>query len=306
MGFIYVPAMAALLVKFIVLAHGGRSLAKTCLSRTYLSLLAVMTITNVIELLGYYYGDSLASTLLLLKIYYVALIWLLAFLLQLSWLIIKKTVAYKIGIVNYSASTIVTLLVLFSDLILAGARANGYTVTRIPGDYYVVMQLSLIIMITSAIATTIYGAACGANQFVKIQSIRLLIAIACLALPLLAALAFQLLNINITAAFFLPIGITFSILMLHNTILADELTDIRVYIPFTKLRAIQLKNRKQYVVHVDGTELSAKQKQKINEEVVLTRALEIHKKDNQKEVAEVLKLSESTISKKKKEYKIRL
>ena len=140
------------------------------------------------------------------------------------------------------------------------------------------------------------------NQIVKIQLAWVLVAIAWLGTPLFLAALAMVLKIPITAAFILPIGIFFFLYNLVRGLNDEPLRDIRVKIPGTDARrSLKEYTNKVYTVSRNGQQLTAKELSEFNEKAFLKRALEMAH-GNQKTVARILKMSESSVSAKRKRY----
>ena len=300
---IYIPAIVALLVKIAIVYFSRSGLLNSRTTKTFLALLIVLSIANVLELLSYYYKDTLPGTLIALRIYYVTLLLLFAFLFQISVLILDETVGKKVGLGNYILSGGMALAMLFTDLFITGATSLGYTVTRIAGEYYPVFQLYAVLMLILSISTCIYGFKKAEHHFTRIQSMYVLIAVFFLALPIVIAIVLMLFEIKVNAAIILPIGTSIFLVVMTYGLNAEGLYDLRVWIPGTVMFKLHRSFHKEFMLNLDGTEMSAKERNQAHEKRYIIQAL-IQANGNQKKAAKLLDVSESTISLKRKKYNI--
>ena len=270
-----------------------------------MALLIILTISNCLEIIGYYYHTNPEAIEIFLRIYYVSLIMLFAFLVQFSLLTIFDNVDNRVDLANFGLATLLSFSMLFTDLIVAGASSIGYTVTREAGAAYWIFQIYAILMLISALLILMIGYRYTKNQFTKIQALYVLMAVFLLALPIIVAIAAMALGFKINAAFILPIGITLFLCLITYAIKNDKLFDIRIWLPFSTrcklLRAIYA----EFQISKDGSEMSAKERKRNHERIFLLKALLDYKGYlNQKEIAEKMGISESSLSKKRKEYRI--
>ncbi|NKB61850.1 MAG: hypothetical protein GKR95_06825 [Gammaproteobacteria bacterium] len=295
---IYIPVVTALAIKLFLLYQYRTSWITSAVSKTFLGLLVLQTIASVIEIASLYYGSSPTLpffSALLLKIYYVTLFWLLAFLLQISMLIAYQELNRKGGIAVYVIATMMTAVMLFTDWLVVDARSIGYTVTRVPGDFYSIVPIYGLALSLFAIGVCIYGYRILENQFERLRCMYLLISVCSLTAPILVSLMLMSLGYEVNAAVILPIGITLFLITLSYALGNDRLYDIRMWIPFTQAFRLDMARHKEFFVHYDGSEMLAKERRTLHEKRYLIRALSMAN-GNQKKAAERLGISESAIS----------
>ena len=233
---IYIPALIALMVKLYLLYRYRGSWMGMTLSKTLLGLLLlVQVITNVLELLAYYYIDSHSATVLALKVYYVALLWILVFLQQISMIVVWKKPSRFWSWLNYLTAIVLVCGFLFSDLIISGASSIEYTVTRIAGAYYWVVPAYVLIALVLSTGTCVYGYHTLKSQFEKIRCVYLLLALSCQLTPLVIAQVLMAFDIRVSAAVMLPIGTSLFLILVSYALSKEELYDVRRLIPFTRM-----------------------------------------------------------------------
>ena len=302
---LYLPGVVALLFKVFLLTYCGKIFLKSRSPKVLFSLLIVLTACNVLELLGYNHLDDPEAVFLFLRIYYVSLAMLLVFLFQLTVLAVFEKVSKGVEVLNFILGAAICAMMLFSDLILAGASAIGYSITRVPGKYYWVAQSYALIMLGSSISVLVTGYMRTNDPFVKIQSLYLLLAVGSLALPMGVIIVLMTLGVEISAVFILPIGITFFLAFVTIAIKNVELFDIRIWIPFSTRYRLFKALRAEFMIYKDGTVMPARERKKNHEKVYLQQALLDYEGTlNQREIAEKMGISESSLSKKRKEYGI--
>ena len=302
---LYIPATIALLFKILLLFYGGKALAKNKASKTLLALLIILTITNVVEIFGYEYVANPENYDVFLRIYYVSLTMMFAFLLQLTLLTRYIEMNSYVDVLNFGISAIVSYLMLFTDLIIAGSTSISYSVTRVPGEAYLIAPIYALTMLVLSLGILITTYRKAMDPFVKIQVFLLLLAVICLVLPIVAAFLFMAIGIKINAAFTLPIGITLFLGIVTYAIKNDALYDIRIWLPFSTRYKLFKAINAEFIVNKDGSTMSAKERKRNHEKIFLLKALLDYKGTlNQKEIAEKMGISESSLSKKRKEYRI--
>ncbi|NKB78176.1 MAG: hypothetical protein GKR96_14370 [Gammaproteobacteria bacterium] len=303
---IYIPVVAALIIKLCLLHRYRGSWTTSGVSKTFLCLLAVQMVASVLEVASLYYGASStlpAFSVLFLKVYYVTLFWLLAFLLQISMLIVYGELNKKVGLIAYVVATMMTAVMLFTDGIVIGAQSIGYTVTRIPGDYYWAIPVYGVVLSSLAIGVCIYGYRVLENHFERLRCMYLLVAVCSLTAPILFAVVSMVMGYQTNAAIILPIGITLFLITLGYALSSETLYDIRMWIPFTQAFRLDMARHSEFFLRYDGSEMLAKEKRARHEKRYLIRALAMSD-GNQKKAAKRLGISESAISIKRKQYGI--
>ncbi len=302
---LYLPAIFALLFKFFLLFYGGKAYCKNKSSKTLLALLIILTVCNFMELIGYRYLDNPEAIVIFLRVYYVSVVMLLAFLLQLSLLTAYKSLDKKVELLIFSISTLACGLLLLSDLVISGATSIGYSITRIPGKLYWIVPVYSFVLLFCSLAVLTHGYKKARNQFRKIQSFYIFLAVCCLAFPILVAIALMAMGLKVNAAFILPIGISFFLCLISYAIKSEQLFDIRIWLPFSTRYKLMKAINSEFMVSRDGSEMLAKDRRKNHEKIFLLKALLDYRGIlNQKEIAARMGISESSLSKKRKEYNI--
>ncbi len=302
---IYIPATVALLFKFSLFFYIRQSFFKNRSSKTLLALLLILTVTNIVELISYRYTSNPDLFLIFLRIYYVSMSTLLACLLQLSLLTVFERLDRKVDLINFSLAAMSCYLLLFTDFVIAGAVSNGYSVTRVPGELYWFVPLYSGSMLLLTLGTLIFGYLKSKDQFRKVRALYILCAVAFLAMPIFLAITLMAIGFNLNATVVLPIGVTCFLYLVTHAIKNEKLYDIRIRFPFsTRYRLFKAINE-EFMVFEDGNEVSVRDRRRNHEKIYLIKAiLDYGNTLNQKEIAEKMNMSESSLSRKRKEYGI--
>ena len=202
-----------------------------------------------------------------------------------------------------SAALLMSLFVLFSDSIISDVRSISYTITRVPGEYYFVAPVYSVVMLLSAVGSSIYGYRKAEQHFSRIQSMYVLLSVFFLALPIIVAIIFMAFGYEVNASVILPIGVSMFLVIITYGLNAEGLYDLRVWIPGTVMFKLHRSFHKEFMLNLDGTEMSAKERNQAHEKRYIIQAL-IQANGNQKKAAQLLDVSESTISLKRKKYNI--
>ena len=270
-----------------------------------LFLILTLTISNCLEIVGYSYHTEPDAITIFLRIYYVSLLMLFAFLVKLSILTVFDQPKHGIDVVNFGLAILLSLLILFTDITIAGAVSIGYTVTRIPGPAYWIFQIYAISTLLISLTILVIGYRSARSLFVRIQALYILVAVFLLALPIVGAIAAMALGFEVNAAFVLPIGITLFLCMLTYTIRNEKLFDIRTWWPFSTRYKLLKAIHAEFKISQGDAEISLRERQKNLEKIFLLKALlDYGGHLNQKEIAKKIGISESALSKKRREYQI--
>ncbi len=277
------------------------------ISRYFIALLVTLTIANIVELLGYPYFH-LVETLpdvmtFFLKIYYVTLIFLFSFLLQITIAIVRRKSSFRFSIPNLTLAVLFSCFMFATDLFVSGVESIGYTITRVPGEYYYVFQIYALVMLFSSIGVCIYGYFSAGNHYSKIQCTYVILSVVMMSTPIFLAMAAMSLGMRVNAAVILPIGVSLFLIILTYALNAKGIYNLRVWIPGTQMFKLYLSLHKEFMIYPDGTNLTAKERNQRNEKRFLIEAL-IKADGNQGQAARNLNISQSSMSVKRKFYKI--
>ncbi len=230
-----VPALASLLFKLFVLVTTAR---RGKVSTLFLSLICVFAIHNAVELIGYVQFMNNQSVDVMFRLYYVATIYLLMYVLLHGLAISRLDSTYTTAALIVVATGL-SSSVLFTDAIIVGQYAIGYSVTALKGSHYWLFVLYVLITLSSNIAALLYRYKSADSQLESIRCLYSLFALAPIMLATLLATAFIIAtNLNVNAAGTLPVATALFLAILLKGESKHKLSDIRRFLPFSPERKI--------------------------------------------------------------------
>lgn len=229
------PALASLLFKLLVLV---RTLRGKNVSILFLSLIAIFAFHSSVELIGYSQFLNNLSVDAFFRLYYVATIYLLMYILLHNLAISRlDNIFTTAGFVFISSA--LSILVLFTDIVVAGQYSIGYSVTAIKGPYYWLFALFLAVTLFANIAVLLYRYKSAASS--SLESVRCLYSLFALSPVMLVALLVIILKIsdaNINAAGLAPIATALFLAIVLKGESKHKLSDIRRFLPLSPERNI--------------------------------------------------------------------
>ena len=234
MSMYFLPALVSLLLKLFVLSivvRGGK------VSVLFLSLICVFALHNGIELVGYVQHLNSQTIDIYFRLYYVATIYLLMYIL-LHGLTSSKFENVFITTVVVAIATFMSLFVLFSDTIIAGQYSIGYSVAAILGPYYSAFKFYVLASLLLSSAALIYRYKSAASQLESTRCLYSLFALSPVILACFLTMLFRILEIDINGAGLLPIATTLFLIIVLKGESKHQLSDIRRFLPLSPERAI--------------------------------------------------------------------
>jgi len=233
MSIYFAPALISLLFKLFVLAYvlrGGK------VSVIFLSLIVVFAIHNAIEFVGHFYLQNDESIETLFRLYYVATIYVVLYILLHSLTISKLD--NNILVYSFVAiSTGLASLVLFTDQVIAGLYSIGYTVSATKGGHFWTFATYILITLSGSLYASIHGYRRAESQMDSVRSLHSLMALAPLILVCALAMAFKILNIGVNATGLIPIATAIFLMIILKTESKHKLSDLRRLMPLSPERA---------------------------------------------------------------------
>jgi DNA-binding protein Fis len=234
MSLYFMPALASLLFKLFVLltaARGGK------VSLLLLSLIFVFAFHNAIELGGYIQflnGHSLEA---FFRPYYVATIYLLMYML-LHGLAISRLENIYTTISLVSSATILSVLVLFTDIIVAGQYSIGYSVAAVKGPYYGLFMVFLLATLFANIAALLYRYRSASSPLESIRCLYSLFALSPVILVALLVITLKINGIDFNAAILGPVATALFLVIVIKGESKHKLSDVRRLLPFSPERTV--------------------------------------------------------------------
>ncbi len=227
-----IPAVLGLLIKLAIL-YFAKSSKK---SRTFILFITLISIHNMSELFLFYQIFNKADPTLALRLYYACILGALAGMCVYATHVSNSdwhNKAVKSITVIFS---IVCITVMLSPLIINGYEPLGQLVTAIKGDYYFVFQVSSVFAVFFTLFILIKSCVFAKNTPQKMRSAYVLASLVPPMIIGISVLVLMNLGVEINAMTIFPIGTTLLVLITLKAENKHNLTDIRMYLPFSKER----------------------------------------------------------------------
>lgn len=239
-----IPSLVALICKAVLLAFAFRYPARNATTRLYLGLLILLSFQNVVEFVGFnhFARYGLDDTIVRLGYAYFAIgIAFFALILHLSLRLSVDNSAQLKSFLPWLYLPVAPLeyLLLFTHKLVAGFRIfEGYTVLRIAGPLYFLFEAYMPLYLIATVVYLVYGARNARQSALRRTRNRLwLLALSpfvLINLYLVLANHFRLAKISSTM--YLPLAITFFLVVTAYATHQYRLFDIEFFIPWSKLR----------------------------------------------------------------------
>lgn len=237
------PALIALLCKFVLLAYAMRRPSRNLTTQLYFVLLVVLSLQNVVEVVGYNrlaLGDY-GQADIIGRLYFATVIPFVALLLHVSlrlsydppllgrlerhaWLLYLPAIALE--------------ALLLGDRLVAGFRPFQNSLLREPGAWYFLFETYATVYMLAALSSMIYGARGRRRDALARTRNRLWL----FALSPIAALVVYLIVANhfgwtrLTSTFYLPLAVTFFLVVTSYATYEYRLFDVEFFLPWSKVR----------------------------------------------------------------------
>lgn len=239
------PAMVALLTKLGILVYDRLSNIRSAQSRLFVLMLIGFSIQNVAEATFFLQGTpGTADHTHAGTWWFSAAIVAVALLLHLA---IATAAPSKDGattpfnarshLLLYVPVVVLQLLLWKTQLLITGFEPMKYTITKIPGPLYLLLEVYLVSYLGGAIGLFVHGATRHDVKYRKLQSRILLLGfvpLAALALAVIVLQRFDFRGFNATVT--LPFASTFLLLVAAYAVYRYRLIDVAFYIPWSDVR----------------------------------------------------------------------
>jgi len=174
MSFLAVSSIVALLIKFSLFWVGKSALFRE--NQPLALLLVVLCALNLVELMSFVYAGNEHALVIVIQAYHAAAILAAAAFFYLS---IHTTRGNKLyAATSFAASIIIAILTFIPGVMISGIESIGYSITRIPGGYFPILQIYLIGTLLLSCAILILGALKSTDHLVNKRSLIFLISAA--------------------------------------------------------------------------------------------------------------------------------
>lgn len=248
------PSLTALLVlSWLLLKTEQRNVLTRSpqLSLIFSSLFSI----SLIELITY--TNLVSANLLMMKFYYIAIfVGVLGILLSaIKFSIIKTSTKIKLACLAVIFSTTISLLMLSTDLFVTGFEFIGYSYTRIPGDYYWLVQLHFPIYVLLSLYLLFKSSFQAHNELNAKRARLLLYSLSPIMICGMFITFLMNIGIPINASIVFPIMTTLFLVILIHTEKVENLLSVLMKIPYSRERIAYLKIKNEVQSFMMQTEL---------------------------------------------------
>lgn len=284
-----IPSVLALSLKVLLLAANGSSFknARTSVQAFFGSLLAL----NLVEIFYFFYANE-THHMLLLRLYY-----LFALTSALSMAAYGMSAFQDLKWLTKSVVTIClvpTVLAIFiPNAGLAGVESIGYSITRIPGKYYFVIQfglLSSVIFAFSALYATYKNAKEHTEQ--RRSLVFMLSIVPCIITALLVITMMQM-GVRINGSVFMSLAVCVTLWALMYTEKKENVFHLLAKVP----RSDEWKSMQELSRFFADPALGLKEAKRLLESEMVNRAMQVTGQNREK-AAQLLGVSRQTLYRK--------
>lgn len=231
MTWVMMPAVVGMCIKLWVLIAVKQS---TWMNGALIGFVSVTVVQNLNELLLFHAFNLNWDTNFLIRSYYLCTIWAMVYgfyyLMDLS----KYPLVKYVAIVILIAAISLTMLLLFTDIVVAGSIRLSYVATAIKGSNYWTYQLFTLVTISGWIGCLILNYRNAVKPKDEVRHFYTLIGLAPLALVSLILLVLIGAGWPLNATIILPLASTlFLLVTIRGMSLHDKHQDIRSLLPFS-------------------------------------------------------------------------
>ncbi|MCW8964190.1 MAG: hypothetical protein OQL16_10360, partial [Gammaproteobacteria bacterium] len=173
MSFLAVSSIIALLIKLSLFWVGKFALFRE--NQPLALFLVALCALNISELMSFIYNGNEDFLLINIQAYYATAVLAAAALFYLSMHITHGAIRYVV--VCFSLSAIIAVITMGSGLMIAGIEPIGYSFTRVPGQFFFILQIYLIATLLLSIGILLLGAVKSADRMINKRSLVILISV---------------------------------------------------------------------------------------------------------------------------------
>jgi len=232
MSIYFAPALVSLLFKLFILAYVLRGAR---VSVIFLSLIIIFATHNAIEFLGYFYLQNTVTADIIFRLYYVATIYVILYIL-LHGLSVSQLETRSIVLILIAVSTTLSTLILFTDMIVAGLYSIGYSITAVKGSFYWLFAIYMLATLSSYFIATFHGYRNATSQIDSVRCLHSMLALAPMTVVGVLILFFKIADIGINATGLIPIATTLFLAIVLKTESKHKLSDLRRVLPLSAER----------------------------------------------------------------------
>lgn len=295
-----IPSAIALFIKAVLFLSARGKLFKKNMPLALF--LVALFLLNLAEFLLFTYVNQGTEDILpvLMKSYYVAAVFAAATFFSFALILfgIRPVIAYLPVIITIPLH----IWTVFSPDIIAGTQMISYSVTRVAGDYYWVMQAFILVMCTSGLALLSYSALKSDKPVLRQKSTVILLSTAPLIIAAMTIVILMAIGFHINATVILSILTTITLGLLIYADSKYRLFKLLSYIPFTpehsiRTKAVNVINQAMLDLFNDGRKVAFKDLRADFETALIELAIE-STSGNKTRAAEILGIGKATLHRK--------
>lgn len=231
--FYILPSISAIAIKLIMVWYGRDMIRKA--NFWLWAFLAGLFAQNSVELLTFmfpYTGEGSTSMHLLQWYYLSSLVSSTAFLalsLHLASLLNRKMAYTVVGLFCLGA-----LVVMLPHVALQGVQSIGYSITRIPGDYYWVLQIILVGAVVGGTLVLVWTTYSGKAWVARRRSLALLVGASPIIVASLLVMALMQAGFSINATIIVSLSVNVLLGVLIYTEYEHGLFKFLSFVPSTR------------------------------------------------------------------------
>lgn len=268
------------------------------LHKLLLGLVLVLLAQSTCELMLYAFAHDPGSTHTYWSLvgYYLFTFGTITILPYVALEVVEGRVNPYLAVIAVTAVATTTTMLLFSRLIIADAVPVHYSLTRVPGPYYWVFQVSALMAVLYTIVTLV--TACRSQDiFIRAKATNLLLAFLPVFTFAVCIVVLMQMGYKINAVGILPLCMVIYVAALLQHLEDNSIPDYTLLIPWSKkARLVRRLTRHIRQVHREGLKEDTKNEY---QHLLTQYALEIHD-GNQTKAARWLKVSQSWVSRRQK------
>jgi hypothetical protein len=225
------PSVVALAIKLTIFWFGRHSFvsASAWLWMFFIGLFGM----NLSELATFYYVTQPGAGFMWLSAYYISALIAFSSLLALSLSNASKlSPSIERAIIIFLGISILPLLM--PGAALSGVKSIGYSITRVAGPYYFIVQLGILIPLISALLVSGYFFCNAGSRLVKRRSQIILIACMPIFISVIVIMLAMQLGYQLNASVILSLMISFTLMVLVYTEQKERQFKFMSMIPTTK------------------------------------------------------------------------
>ncbi len=232
MSVFFIPALISLIFKLVILFIASR---EGKVSVLFLSLIVIFACHNAIELVGYIQFINNEAVVSLFRPYYVVTTFLVMYVLLHGLAVSERGNRYVTGFL-ITVATVLSTLILFTDVIVSGQYSIGYAMTAMQGQYYWLFALYLLAVLLTNTVVLLVGYKGATSQLHSIRCAYSLFALSPVMVVALLAITLKISGVGVNAAGLAPIATTLFLIFVLKGESQHQFTDIRRFLPFSPER----------------------------------------------------------------------